>query len=247
MRGRCIPLSPTRRIVCDFMRMSRDVPTIPIERPMALGRLVAARDAARERLPWSAIFMKAYALTAAEMPVLRRAYVRFPTAHLYEYGESVASIAVERDYRGEPGVFVTRIRAPEALSLGLIGAAIRHAASAPVETIRPFRKLLLIARLPAPLRAVIWWMALNVGRWRGHHIGTFGISVVSSLGADVTHVRSPMTVLLNYGVIAPEGPTIVRFVFDHRVLDGAVAARALARLEEILTGPILAEIEADRR
>ena len=197
MRGRCIPLSPTRRIVCDFMRMSRNVPTIPIERKMALGRLVAARAAAKDRLPWSAIFMKAYALAAAEMPVLRRAYVGFPAPHLYEYGESVASLAVERDYRGELGVFVTRIRAPEALPLGAIAAAVRHAASAPVETIRPFRKLLTIARLPLPLRAVIWWMALNVGRWRGHHVGTFGISVVSSLGADVTHVRSPMPVLVN--------------------------------------------------
>lgn len=247
MRGRRIRLSPVRRIVCDFMHISRDVPTIPIERTMVLGRLVAARNAAPERLPWSAIFAKAYALAAAEMPVLRRAFVRFPTTQLYEYPESVASIAVERVYEGEPGVFVMRIRAPENLPLEAIGREIRNAAEAPVESIRSFKKLIMVSRLPRPIRLVLWWLALNVGRWRGNHVGTFGVSVVSAFGADVTHVRSPMTVLLNYGVIGADGTTTVRLVFDHRVLDGAVAARALVRLEGILNGPILEELEAAAR
>jgi hypothetical protein len=34
----------------------------------------------------------------------------------------------------------------------------------------------------------------------------------------------------------------VRIVYDHRVLDGATVARALARLEDVLNGEIAAEL-----
>jgi len=34
----------------------------------------------------------------------------------------------------------------------------------------------------------------------------------------------------------------VTVIADHRVLDGVTAARALARLEEVMTGPIAAEL-----
>jgi pyruvate/2-oxoglutarate dehydrogenase complex dihydrolipoamide acyltransferase (E2) component len=36
----------------------------------------------------------------------------------------------------------------------------------------------------------------------------------------------------------------VRVVYDHRVMDGAVVARALGRMEEVLTGPIVDELRA---
>jgi hypothetical protein len=36
----------------------------------------------------------------------------------------------------------------------------------------------------------------------------------------------------------------VRVVYDHRVTDGATVARALARLEAVLTGEVLNELRA---
>ncbi len=44
-----------------------------------------------------------------------------------------------------------------------------------------------------------------------------------------------------------EGNVNVRIVYDHRVLDGATVARALARLEEVLTGEIAVELERMER
>ena len=38
------------------------------------------------------------------------------------------------------------------------------------------------------------------------------------------------------------GGVDVRVSYDHRVLDGATAARALCRLEETLNGPIVMEL-----
>jgi pyruvate/2-oxoglutarate dehydrogenase complex dihydrolipoamide acyltransferase (E2) component len=51
-----------------------------------------------------------------------------------------------------------------------------------------------------------------------------------------------LTSTLNYGVIAPDGSVDVRLTYDHRVLDGATVARALADLERVLNCEILAEL-----
>jgi hypothetical protein len=50
--------------------------------------------------------------------------------------------------------------------------------------------------------------------------------------------------LLNYGVIDSDGYVNVRIIYDHRVMDGAIVARALARLEQILNTSILDEIRS---
>ena len=52
-----------------------------------------------------------------------------------------------------------------------------------------------------------------------------------------------MTTALNYGVVADDGAVDVRLTYDHRVLDGGTAARALAEVEAAMNGPILAELE----
>ncbi len=53
---------------------------------------------------------------------------------------------------------------------------------------------------------------------------------------------SPLTTTLNYGVIAANGDVPVRLIYDHRVMDGATVARALARLADVLDGAILGEL-----
>jgi pyruvate/2-oxoglutarate dehydrogenase complex dihydrolipoamide acyltransferase (E2) component len=56
----------------------------------------------------------------------------------------------------------------------------------------------------------------------------------------------PSTVVLNYGPFAADGTVDVRFVYDHRVTDGAVIARALRLFETILTETMVAEVDAWR-
>lgn len=55
-----------------------------------------------------------------------------------------------------------------------------------------------------------------------------------ALNAESLHPLTPLTTLLNYGVISSDGDVNVRIIYDHRVMNGATVARALARLEEIL-------------
>ena len=100
------------------------------------------------------------------------------------------------------------------------------------------------ARLPLPLRRAFWWICLNFGRQRGNYFGTFAVSVYSALNAESLHPLSPITTLLNYGVMTATGELDVRIIYDHRVMNGATVARALNRLEEILLGPVLEEVRA---
>src|SRR5674476_1417868 len=88
MRGRAIRLSVARRMVIDLLHFAAAVPSIPVQRPMSLGPLAAARAACRDRPQWTAIFAKGYALVAREFPDLRRAYLKIPWPHLYEYPQA---------------------------------------------------------------------------------------------------------------------------------------------------------------
>lgn len=244
MKGRVVGLSLGRRIVCDYMWLGRSVPVIPIERTMALAELRDARTLAEDRPAWTAIFAKAFSILAMEQPIFRQAYVLFPRPGIYQYPASIATIAVERDVEGAPTVLAAHSKAPERFPLAETDRLIKTAARAPLHEIKHFRHLMAIARLPRPLRRLLLRLVLATGRLRANYIGTFSISVVSSMGSDVTFVPSPCTYLLNYGVIGGDGRVVVRLMFDHRVVDGAAVARALERLEEILLGPVLAEIGA---
>lgn len=240
MRGRSIPLSVPRRIICDLMHFSAGVPTIPVQRRMKLEFLVPVRKSSGQS--WTAIFTKAFALVAGEFPELRRTYCKIPWPHLYEYPVSVAQVTVEREYRGEKAVLGLKIKDPANLSIPDIGVAIRESYTAPIHSIRSFRQVLRFARWPRPIRRLMWWLALNLGRQRPNYFGTFGVSVYSGLGAESLHPLSPLTCTLNYGVIAADGTVDVRLIYDHRVLDGATIARALARLEEILNTTVYQEL-----
>jgi hypothetical protein len=245
IRGRTLPLSRPRVFVNDLLHFARRVPSIPVQRLCQLAPVVAARCAlAAPRPPWSALFVKAYALVAEDMPPLRRAYCAFPWPHLVEYDRSVAAVAVERDWHDDKAVLTVRIKHPARLPLRTIAERIRQAQTAPLEQIKDFRRALWLSGLPRPLRRLLWWLSLNCSRWRGNVCGTFGLSTYSALGAESLHPLSPLTVTLNYGVIDPQGQVPVRLIYDHRVFDGATAARALQRLEEVLNTLIRSELLA---
>jgi hypothetical protein len=228
----------------DLLYFAAGIPTVPVQRRMSLGPVVSARAACHERPRWTAIFTKSYALVAREFPQLRRAYVKIPWPILYEYPTSNANIVIEREYDGEPIIFSTLIKDPAARSLNEIGRLLEEAATAPIDSIKDFRRAMRFAALPRPLRRLLWWLGLNIGRQRSNFFGTFAISVYSALNSESLHPLTPLTTVLNYGVISRDGDVNVRIIYDHRVMDGATVARALARLEEILNTSLVEELKS---
>ncbi|ARS72948.1 hypothetical protein [Sinorhizobium meliloti] len=243
MRGRALKLSASRRLVGDLMRFSMKVPRVSVQRRMNLGPLLEARTSLESRPSWTALFLKGYGLLAQETPELRRAYVKFPRPQLYEYPGSIASIAHEREYEGERIVLLTTIKNPERRPIAELGSLMQTARTSPVLEVKEFRRALKIARLPGPIRWLLMWLGLNIGRQRARRFGTFQMSVYSGLGAESLNPLTPLTSLLNYGPIDNDGSVTVRIHYDHRVMDGANVARALERFERILNGEVTAELE----
>jgi hypothetical protein len=89
----------------------------------------------------------------------------------------------------------------------------------------------------------MWWYAANLSEeWRMRVFGTFGVSVTAGDGATALNLISPLSTSLNYGVINADHTLPVRVHFDHRVVDGAPVARALAELEEVMNTTVVAEL-----
>ena len=107
-KGKSLPISRARRIVCDFLAASQGLPTVTIGRAMNLADVVAARQAASPRPSWSAIFTKAYALAAAPERALRTTMLSFPWPRLHEHHRQVASIVVERPIDDEQALLLVR-------------------------------------------------------------------------------------------------------------------------------------------
>lgn len=243
IQGKKLPLSLPRRVICDLMDMSRPVPFIPIERRIDVAAVAEARAAAQPRPSWCALFTKAFGIVAARRPELRRSYFSFPTPHLYEHPESLGMVAVERPIGDEQAVLFGQIRTPEKQPLDDLQAHLTRYKDAPLESIASYRRTLRIASLPRLIRRLAWWHACHTsGARRAKYLGTFGVSVVAGHGAALLFLRSPLTTTLNYSPMEADGRMSVRMNFDHRVLDGGDAARALEDLERVLGTDILSEL-----
>ncbi len=241
--GRRIAVSLPRRFMSDLAHFGLKTPLCTARRTMQLAPLVAARSLAEPRPGWCAIFTRAYGLAAAKRPELRWAYIPLPWAHFYEHPYSIASVAVERDYEGEKAVFFGHIRSPESQSLTAIEGHLRRYKEDPIGDIALFRRTLYTSRWPTFVRRLLWRIGIcTSGHRRSRFLGTFGISVTSSLGASTQHLLTPISTALNYDILQPDGSLDVRLTYDHRVLDGGTAARTLADLESILRGAILDEV-----
>ena len=234
-----------RVMITDMMYFSKKVPSIPVQRRMRLGDVMRARQQARRRPSWVVVFTKAFALVAADMPELRRAYLQVPWGHFYEHTISIASITVEKEDRGQRAVFFAKLRDPARHSLGALDRYLKWFVASPKANMGLARLGLWVSLLWFPLRRLLWWWALNSEGWfRSRQFGTFGVSIYSSMGCESLHPLGPLSYVINYGVIDDEGDVTVKLIYDHRVIDGATVGRTLAAFEAALTGPILAELRA---
>jgi hypothetical protein len=230
------------------MRVSQNVPLVAVERRLRLGEVIEARQRLTIRPSWFALFMKAYALAAARRDELRRSFLTFPWSRLHQHSCNVAHLVIARRVADEEGVLGVMIRYPEQLSLAEIDAVIRKARTEPIEQIAAFRRVLLMSRLPGPLRRLAFWAGVNVsGDWRARFFGTFLLTGVGALGSASLHVLSPLSTTLTYGVFEADGSVLVRLFYDHRIMDGVVPAEALQELEQNLNGPILEELRGGQR
>ena len=244
-RGRSLPLSLPRKWMTDLVHFAARVPTVAVERTLRVAALAEARKSSRPSVGWGALLVKGMALVSERLPEMRRAYMGFPYQRLYEAPYSVASVVVDREYGGEHAVFFGTVRYPDRLSLAELQARLELFKSAPVETVGPFRRLIRTTGYPRPIRRLLWWVGLNCsGLMRAGNFGTFGVNSMAALRIRMVQTTIPITCNLFYDAVSKSGEMTVQLAFDHRVLDGYHAGRALGELESALNGELLAEVRA---
>jgi hypothetical protein len=235
-------LSRNRLLVCDVLHYSRKVPSYPLARSYDLGNLAKLRQSAPIKVAWPVLFLKAYGLVAADHPPLRQTYIGWPWDHVYEHPFSVGALAMSRTEPSGDNLYWGRFIAPETQLLVEMQSQLEHYKTSPTET--TFRRQQRFSRLPTPVRRLAWWLGMNVlPHKRAKHMGTFSLSTLASFGATNCYHPSPLTTSLTYGPMDAHGQVPVTLLFDHRVMDGARVARALADLEAVLHGPITRELE----
>jgi hypothetical protein len=242
MRGTVRKISLPRRFIADLMHASMRVPFVSLSRTIDIGQLIEARARAAQRPGWAAIFVKAFAQVARDEPVLRTLYVKLPWPHFFELPRSVGMVAIARVEDGQDCILPEKVPEADERPLMDIDAQIRRAKDAPLMDIPAFRKILMAARLPLPLRRLSWFIGLNVGRMSANNFGSFGVTSVAAYGPGELHALSPGPFLLSYGVVRPDQRIDVIIRWDHRITDAAFIAKVLTRLEQVLNTEISAEL-----
>lgn len=243
MRGTVRKMSLSRRVIVDLMRASADVPFVAVRRTLSIERLAAARKSLRNRPAWAVIFAKAFATLAVEQPILRRAYLKWPWPHFYEFPQSVAMIVVAPDATPD-GVLLFPVRAPELTSLASADSEVRRAKTQPIEATPFFRKTMKVTRLPNPIRRLAWAIGLNFGRQRGTYFGTLLVTSVAAFGGGEVEALGPSPFILSYDKLSSDGTINVMIRWDHRITDAAFIGVQFSRLEQILNNPLADEMLA---
>lgn len=238
-RMRTIP--PSRAMVCDILRYDRKVPTCAHDRYFDLNEVVAARDSARIRVSWPAIFMKAYVINAARFPRLRQTWMGWPWPHLYEHPKHVGTLVMHRVFENDDWLFWVRLNDLGQRSLVEITQEIQRNQTEPAD--RLFKRQVWMAKLPSPLRRICWWMTFQLsGSKKCKRLGTFFLTTISGKGAEIQEPPSILTSGFTYGPIDEHGKCRVTISYDHRLMDGHHVADILAGFEQSMRGEMLAEL-----
>jgi hypothetical protein len=239
-RYRSVPLQ--RRWINDIIHFGKKSHVAGCTWRINIGPLAAARATSQPAIGWAAIWMKTLALVSRRRPELRTAYLPFPWARLYLHPDCVCSVVVERTWKGSPAVFFEQFARPDAKTLVELDAMLRSLKQVPVESVGSFRRLIRHARPPVLVRRLIWSIMLYwSGRLRTKYIGTYAINPFPT-GGSITQTAMPISFLLYYGLVEPNGDTQVQVFFDHRVMDGIEVYRLIRDLEATMNRDIAAEL-----
>ncbi|MFO0942152.1 MAG: hypothetical protein U0930_15550 [Pirellulales bacterium] len=243
MDGKIRSIGQDRAIVLDVVRYASTVPSFPVERWVDVGHLAELRQLSPRRVSWTALFVRAYGLASREHSVLRQIFVAWPWARIYQSPTCVISLAVNRSQPdGSERLFFGRIHSPDQRGLGEIQADIDGFQKDDPRV--AFRSQWRGAKMPSLIRRLAWWWRMDIDYPnRPRRSGTGSISALA--GQGVTNRLHPciMTSSLSFGPVEQDGRILVTLQCDHRVIDGAAAARALNSLCGFLTGQIAGEVE----
>lgn len=209
-------------------------------------RMKQARVDSGGKISFVGLLIKAAADVVAQYPQAR-SMLKGSTLRpkLLEIDDVDVKLLFDKTVDGQRCVAAGTVRAAQDLSVLGVQDAIDVYKDAPLDREGPFRDVVLMQRLPLPVSRLAYQLAKLKPALRAAAQGTFSVSAV---GQEPVRAIFPMiSGTLGFGIGRATDTPVVRdgaitvapvftlsLVFDHRVLDGAVAAEILARVKSSL-------------
>lgn len=202
--------------------------------------------AAGHKVTITALLIKAIALAQHNHPTSRTQML--PTGQLVQFNDIEAQFTVERFVNDQPGLFFGRIAKPDTRPLIEITEELRVYGTEPIETVPQLAIEHKFSQFPHWLRQLIIFFGTRIPAMRLRYMGaTFGLSSLGKYGARNLISPSVITSMFCIGEVERRpfvvGDSIeirpqlsIVLNFDHRVIDGAAAARFVADVIKLLEG-----------
>lgn len=194
----------------------------------------------------TAILLKAIGIAQRAHPASRTAALPFGKRAILQ--KIVAGFTVERFIGSQPAVFFGEITEPDTKPLDQISSELREYGEGELTSVPKLDIQEKFNHMPWFFRQFILWMGKRYPGFRLHHMGaTFGLSSLGKFG--VKCLIPPCASTSTFGIGEVEQRPVVRngkieirpmmtiaLNFDHRMIDGAPAARFLQDVKALLEG-----------
>ncbi|HEY9784925.1 MAG TPA: 2-oxo acid dehydrogenase subunit E2 [Candidatus Obscuribacterales bacterium] len=203
----------------------------------------------------TAILLKAIGIAQRWHPASRQAML--PFGRTVTFNDIVAGFTVERFINSQPAVFFGAIHKPDEKPLLQIAEELRAYGEEEVSKVPQLAIEDMFNNMPWLIRRIILWFGLRYPKIRLKYLGaTFGVSSLGKFGCKA--LIPPCVSTSTFGIgeveqrpVVVNGAVEVRHMmtitlnFDHRLIDGAPAARFLQDVKRLLEGDLQAYIEEE--
>jgi pyruvate/2-oxoglutarate dehydrogenase complex dihydrolipoamide acyltransferase (E2) component len=241
------PFPASRRHTLHFLRSVRSASPVYLDTEVDASTLVEHQRAAARRYSVVSYVLLAVGRTLAAYPAANLGYRGGLRPRLARHASVDAKLTLDKSGPADRSVLSLVLPGVDESTLdGIQDTVDRLRTSAP-EDIPELRGTLVLQRLPMPLGRLAFALATRL-RHRHRRLGTVAVTSLghqpvirffSSGGTPITvgigRIRDLPVARDGAVVVVPSLPLSI--TFDHRVLDGALAADVLAELKRTLEGP----------
>jgi pyruvate/2-oxoglutarate dehydrogenase complex dihydrolipoamide acyltransferase (E2) component len=203
---------------------------------------------AGHKISITAILIKAIAIAQRNHPASRTVWV--PDSKLLQINRLEAQFTVERFIDEQPALFFGTVRMPDLKPIIEINNELQAYATDPIESVPQLAIEHRFSRFPWFIRQIVIFLGMRIPHIRLEYMGaTFGISSLGKYGCRNMISPSVITSMFCVGEVkerpvAVDGQVVIRPIlslvlnFDHRVIDGASAARFVTDIIKLLQGDL---------
>lgn len=199
-----------------------------------------------QRITVTALLLKAIAIAQRDHPDTRTGWT--PGGRLATFRDIVAGFTVERFIGSQPAVFFGAIDNPDTKPVSQIAEELKGYAEADMKDMEHLDVQNRFNNMPWLFRKFILWAGREYPWVRLKYMGaTFGLSTLGKFG--VKCLVPPCVTTSTFGVgeveeraVVKNGQIVIRKMvtlalnFDHRVIDGAPAARFMQDVRRLMEG-----------